>query len=243
MQKTKRYQKAFSKGLQIWITPHWQRLHGFGLAVKEQTHQTHGMPKYFFFLFRMFASSLAKGRWTEWGLLSCLQFSTQTRLWMTVLALKWLLFPQARRREKMEALHTSACPNPPLPCNHWDGELVLSTGAHRDICTGDKMSGESWAPTISHNRMRNLHTIGCYSSFSQPKETQPWMSFPELVAKDFLLSLRPHQDALQGMTDSNPVSVYCLQICLRTNNVLPLAAMQNVVQGVLSALSSLFKVR
>lgn len=66
MQKTKRYQKAFSKGLQIWITPHWQHLHGFGLAVKEQTHQTHGMPKYFFFLFRMFASSLAKGRWTEW---------------------------------------------------------------------------------------------------------------------------------------------------------------------------------
>lgn len=158
MQKTKRYQKAFSKGLQIWITPHWQRLHGFGLAVKEQTHQTHGMPKYFFFFcFECLLLPLQKEDEQNESLLSCLQFfSTQTRLWMTVLALKWLLFPQARRREKMEALHTSACPNPPLPCNHWDGELVLSTGAHRDICTVDKMSGESWAPTISHNRMRNL---------------------------------------------------------------------------------------
>jgi len=41
----------------------------------------------------------------------------------------------------------------------------------------------------------------------------------------------PHQGHLQGMMENNPVSVFCLQSFLRTNKALPLAAMQNIVQG------------
>ena len=38
MQNDKLYQKAVSKGLQVWITSHWQHLKGFGLvaALREQ---------------------------------------------------------------------------------------------------------------------------------------------------------------------------------------------------------------
>lgn len=166
IQKTKRYQKAFSKGLQVQITPHWQCLHGFGLAVREQWKIRHMEFQIFFFLSVLTVCLFPCKRdnhawWTEMRVCSpvCNSASRQTRLWMTVLALKWLLFSQAKRKVKMETLYTSACRNPPLPCNYRDGELGLSTGVHMDICTVDKMFGEPWAPTISHDGMRKLHTV------------------------------------------------------------------------------------
>lgn len=247
--KLRDIRRLFQKGLQVWNTPHWQHLHRFGLAVRKQQKIRHIGCQSIFFLFWLLASSLAEGitmpdeqKWGPALLSAALSPGTPSCEW---LCWHWSSFcslkPRGEERWK-ETLYVSACPNAPLPCNHRAGEFGLSTGVQRDICTVDKMFGEPWPPTIPHDRMPKLH-VWVLQLLLPPQRSLALDEFSRAGHRGISFPLEttprwsPKHDGKQSCVS------LLLANFLRANNVLSLAAMQNVAQGVLSAPSSLFKVR
>lgn len=107
--------------------------------------------------------------------------------------------------------------------------------------------GQYWASTVSHGETWKLCSARCCGglqlSLSHGEEIQPCVSFPELLAEDFLHPYSTHKGTLQEVTDSTPGPASSLLTLLRNNMALPWAATQNVAQGGLNLLSSMLKVR
>lgn len=104
-----------------------------------------------------------------------------------------------------------------------------------------KMVGQPWASTVSH-KMQKLHAA-MVEVTALPQQGQ--LALDEFTRAggrglSFPLETMPR---FSPRHDGNLVSVFCLQVFLRANKSLPLAATRNVAQGALRTLSGLLKVR
>lgn len=160
MQKDKLYQKAVSKGLHVWITPHWQHLNGFGLvaALRDQWKIRHVACQNFLFL----ASSLAKGitildeqKWEPAllpGVLFPLHSSRQTRLMndcaCTKVAFSLSLQPRGEKRwKRFTLLHVSI-------------HISYASTKMDSLSAG---GSEQWTKWLANPGLQPYHTIGCRS--------------------------------------------------------------------------------
>lgn len=90
-----------------------------------------------------------------------------------------------------------------------------------------KMVGKPWASTVSHDRMQKLHaaTVGVTALPQQGKLALGEFTRAGGRGLSFPLETMPR---CSPRHDGNLVSVFCLQVFLRANKALPLAASQNV---------------